>query len=637
MDKKNLIQEISRIKEVMGLINENARTSAVKGLINIIDDLLGITTKNTDELIREFGDEGATLLRELTNEGDNVRGLGDILDDLKKLENPKAFDDASAALRQALEEPDDAGITIMSKIDNLKREIQNLLDEGQNSSAAKYFDSEIDKIAEFGDDTLKRFIKDEYFFNSIPNFSRENYNDYLKLSDDISIGPVTKFIDTLASYFRKIENVEARIKDDINSYLDLKNEVNKLQIDNPNRTEMIKRANRYLDRVEFNLGVINRKNKETLDALIEDLTQRRNSLPTTSAERDKFNKLIERASKEDADVISIWNYLPEGGYKPEGSWYEEMKQLKQERTDALRKVLFNPKGIPFTKSGTVERVAKLSYMGSLWRVASGNVVPVLKKLFSDPKKAPRILATEIGSRLISIPIMLAIVETIIDGAMFILLKDSVFVNEEWIKEHPNWAKLIASFGFDYKDYEDSYWMTDIVINIAEKTLQNFGITIPFWSIKKWMDEYFYAGGGYDWLNQQVNKINEIQKSEQFKNASEEEKLKIIEDIIIETDTWVTKAASWWYNGFSPTIESQINKVLAQIESETTPTPTPDNNTPNTGEVTAQQLQQLEYVAGNVESIGNGRYKDVDGYLYKFEDNKWKVSIDEGQTWIDLSN
>ena len=107
----------------------------------------------------------------------------------------------------------------------------------------------------------------------------------------------------------------------------------KLPIDDASRSEMTKRANRYLDRVEFNLGVMKRKDKETLEVLIEELTQKRNSLPRTSAERAKINKLIERASKEDADVISIWNYLPQGGYKPEGSWYQEMKQLKQERVD----------------------------------------------------------------------------------------------------------------------------------------------------------------------------------------------------------------------------------------------------------------------------------------------------------------
>lgn len=629
MDKKNLIEEISRIREVMGLINENARTSAVKGLIDIIDDLLGITTKNTDELVREFGDEGATLLRELTNEGSNVRGLGDILDDLKKLENPNAFNDASAALRQALEEPDDAGITIMSKIDNLKREIQNLLDEGQNSSAAKYFDSEIDKIAEFGDDTLKRFIKDEYFFNSIPNFSREDYNNYLKLADDISVGPVTKFIDTLASYFRKIKNVEARIKDDINSYLNLKNEVNKLPIDNPNRTEMIKRANRYLDRVEFNLGVINRKNKETLDALIEDLTQRRNSLPRTSAERDKFNKLIERASKEDADVISIWNYLPEGGYKPEGSWYEEMKQLKQERVDALRK-LFIPK--KWLSDETAARVSKLGVGGSLWRVASGNIGPALIKLFKNPRWTARILTTEIGSRIISIPLWIGGAETVIDWVAMMALQDSPYMKEEWLREHPILSNIIAGFGFDYKDYEGTGWFTDAVINATENILEKVGVTIPALEIKLWMDRNSKPGGGYSWWNAQFNKINELQNSEQFKNASEEEKLKLIEDVIKETDTWMTNAMSWITGGLPETVDSEINKVLAQMESETTPTPTPtpDNNTSQPG-----SKQDLEAFIGlTVTPNSDGTFSDEFSTLYKYENNKWLRKFPDGE-WNEI--
>jgi hypothetical protein len=576
MDNKKLLQEISRIQEVMGLINEGSRTKLAKGAISVIDDLLDITTKNIDVLAREYGDDGARLLKQLSEDGDNARPIGDIFDDLKKLDNPKAFNDAFAGLKSAFDTiVDDNAVTITQKLDTVKKGVQDLLDQGQNTKAAEYFNSQVNNIADYGDDTLKRFVNDEYFF-SIPNFSRANYNDYLKLgggeklaSSSTKSGKVIRFSETLSSYFKSVKKIEGKITSDIDSYLKLKDEVNKLPLDDASRSEMTKRANRYLDRVEFNLGVMRRKNKETLEVLIEELTQKRNSLPRTSAERAKINKLIERASKEDADVISIWNYLPQGGYKPEGSWYQEMIQLKQERTDALRKLLFNPKRIPFTKPGTVERVSKLSYGGSAGKFLTGNIGPALKKLFTDPKKALRILTTEIGSRLFSIPFYLGAAETLMDWAAAMILQDSDFMTEEWIKEHPDMANFIAGFGFDYKDYEDSYWATDMVINTVENTLQNFGITVPALAIKNWMDDNSKPGGGYAWWNNQFNKLEELQKSDNFKNASEEEKLKIIEDIIEETDTWVTKASSWWYDGLPPTVDTEINKVLSQIESETT--------------------------------------------------------------------
>jgi len=573
MDNKKLLQEISRIQEVMGLINEGSRTKLAKGAISVIDDLLGITAKNTDVLAREYGDDGARLLKQLSEDGDNARPIGDIFDDLKKLNNSKAFDDAFEGLKSAFDTiVDDNGVTITQKLDTVQKGVQDLLDQGQNTKAAEYFNSQVNNIADYGDDTLKRFVNDEYFF-SIPNFSRANYNDYLKLgggeklaSSSTKSGKVIRFSETLSSYFKSVKKIEGKITSDIDSYLKLKDEVNKLPIDDASRSEMTKRANRYLDRVEFNLGVMKRKNKETLEVLIEELTQKRNSLPRTSAERAKINNLIERASKEDADVISIWNYLPQGGYKPEGSWYQEMKQLKQERVDTIRK-LFIPK--KWLNPETADRVSKLGYGGSAGKFITGNVGPALKKLFTDPKKAPRILTTEIGSRLISIPIKLAAAETLIDWAAAMILQDSDFMTEEWIKEHPDMANFIAGFGFDYKDYEDSYWATDMVINTVENTLQNFGITIPALAIKNWMDENSKPGGGYEWWNNQFNKLEELQKSDNFKNASEEEKLKIIEDIIEETDTWVTKASSWWYDGLPPTVDTEINKVLSQIESETT--------------------------------------------------------------------
>jgi len=631
MSNKKVLNEVDRIKEVMGLLNEQSRPKIVKGLISVIDDLLGISAKNVDVLAREYGDDGAKLLKELS---ESNRGVGDILDDMRKLSNQKAFSDTFEGLKSAFDEVvDDSGISITEKINTVRRGVKELLDKGQKTKAAEYFKNESKKIAEFGDETIERFMKDEFFFNDIPNFSRADYNSALKLGSETVRGKGTvggkvgRFMDTLKSYFKSVKKIEAKIVDDTDNYLKLKDEVSKLPIDDPTRMELIKRANRYLDRVDFNLGVLKRKNRETLDALIEEITQKRNSLPRTSPERAKLNDLIQRASKEDADVVSVWNYLPQGGYKPEGSMYQELKKLRQDRVDAIRKLIMPRK---WMKPETLNRISKLSYGGSAGRFLTGNVGPPLKKLFTDPKKAPRILATEIGSRLFSIPLVFGATETLMDWIASMVLQDSEFMSEEWIKEHPDLANVIAGFGFDYKDYEDSYWATDFVINTVENTLQNFGITIPALAIKNWMDDNSKPGGGYAWWNQQFNKLEEMQKSESFKNASEEEKLKILEDIIEETDTWVTKTSSWWYDGLPPTVDSEINKVLAQIESETTTDDTEVSPSPNGVEGDNQQDDSSSSSSGEPGSLSHanevfGGGVTQEGELFIYEGDKFKFN------------
>lgn len=586
MEDKKLIQEVKRIQEMMGLITEGSRTKIAKGAIDIIDNLLGITAKNTDVLAREYGDDGARLLKQLADNSDSARGVGDILDDLRKLDNPKAFQDALEGLKSAFDNiVDDSGVSITEKIQTVRKGVQDYLDNGQNTKAAEYYNSQVGNIADFGDETLERFVRDEYFFNSIPNFTRQNLDSWTKLgSEKIAkkgsvAAKVGKFMDTLTSYFKFVKNIESKIKSDLDSFVKLKDEVNKLPIDDPTRGEMIKRANRYLDRVEFNLGVIARKDRETLDVLIEELTTRRNALPKTSPERIKLNELIQRASKEDAEVISIVNYLPEGGYNPEVGIYEEMKQLKRDRVDALKKV-FMPK--KWASPEVAARLAKLNWWSSLWKVLSGNLGPVLKKIFSkDIKKLPRIAATEIGSRIISIPMYLGLGETIMDWVAYMALQDSYFTSEEFVREHPRMAKAIAGFGFDYKDYEGSGWGTDFVINLTGNISEKLGLTVPVYEAKRWLDENAKPGGGYEWWNQQFAKIDELQKSDTFKNASEEEKIEMLQDVVEETESWITKAAAWWYNGIPETLNAEINTMLSQIENEEpTPTPTPTSNTSN---------------------------------------------------------
>ena len=79
MDNKKVLNEVSRIKEVMGILNEGGRSTLVKGMVEFIDDILKISSKSAVDLADEFGDDGARLLRELTSKDESVtnRGIGE--------------------------------------------------------------------------------------------------------------------------------------------------------------------------------------------------------------------------------------------------------------------------------------------------------------------------------------------------------------------------------------------------------------------------------------------------------------------------------------------------------------------------------------------------------------------------------
>ena len=49
-----------------------------------------------------------------------------------------------------------------------------------------------------------------------------------------------------------------------------------------------------------------------------------------------------------------------------------------------------------------------------FRLMTGDVVQVIKKLYDSPKKLGRILSTEIGSRLLGLPLVLGMFESLVD-------------------------------------------------------------------------------------------------------------------------------------------------------------------------------------------------------------------------------
>ena len=576
MDNKKILDEVSRIKEVMGILNEGGRSTLVKGMVEFIDDILKISSKSAVDLADEFGDDGARLLKQLTTKNEKVtRGIGEILEDMRKLPNSKTFDDTLAGLRLSLGEMvDESGDSIVQKLTKVKNGVESLVKNDQTIAAAGYFDKEFKRIAEWGDKSLERFIKDEYFFKSIPGFSKNQFKDALEVAvtkipkKGGATGKVVKFIEVIKSYFKNYSRYSEAIIKDIDSYLALRKEAGSLT--GQAKMNAITKSNRFVQRMEINLGILNRKNKEAISVLIEELSEKSNKLPKKSSERLKLNEVIQKLKKEDADVFSILDYLPDGSYKPEESYLKEILDLRNRRADAFRK--FWPERAAFLRSDVAKaRIKKLGYGNAFVRLMTGDVVPVIKKLIDSPKKLGRILSTEFGSRLLGLPLVIGMFETLMDYSSM-TSNPTTEITPQWLEDHPELAKTMQDPGIlgiggvgDYKDYDSLHYSVDFLANLLNNTLKRFDVTIPIWAVKQVLDKTSSTGGGADYFKQQYERINTIRESDEFKNASSEERLKMLNQVQKDAEGFVEKYLGYLLDS-DETIMERLNQALADIEN-----------------------------------------------------------------------
>ena len=94
-------------------------------------------------------------------------------------------------------------------------------------------------------------------------------------------GKLVKFKEVLTSYLKNYSKYSENVIKDIDSYIALRKEANKLT--GQAKMNAITKANRFVQRMEINLGILNRKNKEAISVLIEELSEKRNKLPRLSA------------------------------------------------------------------------------------------------------------------------------------------------------------------------------------------------------------------------------------------------------------------------------------------------------------------------------------------------------------------
>jgi hypothetical protein len=446
---------------------------------------------------------------------------------------------------------------------------------------------------------------------------------------DSIIGKVIKLKDVLTSYFKYVTTIEKKIRDDVASYKYLRDDASKMTI-GPEQTLAIKEATRYLDRIELNLGILKRKEREAIDAMISQLKQDAALLPKKSPERIGMEKVITKMESSDATIQSIWKYLP-SSYKPEGSVWDEIKRLKKERGERLQGMFGNkiPGWLINKKEGFKPSIG--GFTQNFLQTMSGNLGPMFQKMFSNPKLIPRILLTETGSRLMSLPFIFATIETAYDAILF-----STVQNELDIKKYPRISKAIAFTNPDYKNYQDTNWSTDILVDYVTNWFENIGLTIPGKVIIDWMDKNFKSGGLSTWVEQERDLLTDIVED---KNLSPDEKKKKIDEIIVKNKSFLEKTFSFFLGQNEETLTKQINKELSGVDLSNTntqpkppapPTPSPSFSGDEKGLTDYLKTLNKNFMPGSYQPA-EGEYPaeglDTEDNLYYFKNNKWgKVTI-----------
>jgi hypothetical protein len=460
--------------------------------------------------------------------------------------------------------------------------------------------------------------------------TKTTWSKSLPKTDSI-IGKVVKLKDVLTSYFKYVTTIEKKIRDDVASYKYLRDDASKMTIGSE-QTLAIKEATRYLDRIELNLGILKRKERESIDAMISQLKQDAALLPKKSPEKIGIEKVITKMESSDATIQSIWKYLP-SSYKPEGSVWDEIKRLKKERGERLQGMFGNkiPGWLINKKEGFKPSIG--GFTQNFLQTMSGNLGPMFQKMFSNPKLIPRILLTETGSRLMSLPFIFAMIETAYDAILF-----STVQNELDIKKYPRISKAIAFTNPDYKNYQDTNWSTDILVDYVTNWFENIGLTIPGKVIIDWMDKNFKSGGLSTWVEQERDLLTNIVED---KNLSPDEKKKKIDEIIVKNKSFLEKTFSFFLGQNEETLTKQINKELSGVDlsnKNTPPTPVPPTPVPPTpaepsfsgdekGLTDYLKTLNKDFMPGSYQPA-EGEYPaeglDTEDNIYYFKDNKWKI-------------
>ena len=510
---KKMIGEINRIHEIMGTLLLSEQKAAVEILTSIIDNLPKTFKNDANRLISKPDlklSEVNKFLSDLKNKFPNNVEL------IKKINNSIISQSNNSGIVNKIPIWREKGLTN----DQIRKKVIKVM----RRTYGDLFDESIEK----------RFIDNFNRALSPPNPSKVN-----TLRNELK-----RFSSLLKSYFQKVQPISDKIIDLTNDLKYLQNELNKTD-DISKMSDIHIKMDRILNELEFNLGIINRKER---DKAVGDIKSLRSEKISKDFETLLDSFINGTNVKKTEGIIS--RYFSGG---EELSWWKEIQKLRTERGNALKKVF------GFSKSDDVK---KLGYWSSVWKTFIGDIQEPITKLFKDPKLLPRIISTEFISRLFSFPFYLGVAETLYDGILWWTM-DEKRRDDKWIKSHPNLSKFISKTGPDFKSWHGNI-VADFGPNLIVNMYKRLGLTIPAYAATMWFSKYGNSGGLMDWVDEKMNKTKEIMNS----NLSEEEKIKKLKEIQTETDNLISDLYSNFF-GTPQTLESRINKVLSDANSENT--------------------------------------------------------------------
>ena len=604
--KKTLITEINRIQELMGkpLIAEQ------KLITKVIDELailLAKTFKNIDGTLKK-------LIDDLTSPGiTNARKLN-ILTKLSKANQKMAEMIIPRIMKSLPQNVKDqisifeADIPIFIRDERALRRTVTEISEDMDRGV----DDFLNNMTGLNDDI--RFMMKKYFTDYTNKFLRDSPPPVVKppkipVRQTSIQGKITRFKDVLLSYPEDIKKIEQKIIDDIEQYKKFKDEALRAPDSSSVQINAEVNATRFLNRIDLNLGLLNRKNKELSDGIVKSLKT------TVNKNRDKgvlnstgqiAQDALDELKNKDTE-IGLGDYFK--STDPNSTLWKEISELRNRRTEQLKTMFSKPKFDTVGKWGA-----------QTFRFMTGDIPNVLKRILKDPLKIPRILLTETGARILNYTLKLAAAETIYDVLWHIGYRKDDQEISQMVKNNPRWAKFIEFTGPDYKPYfEDKFdekykgAALDFLANGMINWVEKIGMTIPIAYILNFIKEIAGEGKLADWFHKQRDKLIKIRDSD----LSPEEKQNKINEILSESDSWIETWIGKLGNESAETLEFKISKELAALK--------PKQVFPNT-EAGFKDWCENQNPKKVFKSYEFGVGETTDGTFWKFKDGTFEPSL-----------
>jgi hypothetical protein len=596
MMKKTLITEINRIQELMGkpLITE------ATGLTKVIDDLAVFLAKNFSKVDIKL----KTLIDRLKLKTTSNDVKLNILAQLSRM-NKSMADVIIPRVMNTL--PQEVKDQITKFKDDIPKFIKDQEDLGYSvTSIDKGIDNFLDnKLSGLNDDIRFIIKKDvtDYAAKFLKNSPPPVVKPKIPTLQTTTAGKIIRFKDVLLSYLTKIKKINKKINDDIEQYKYFRN-IGNNTTDITKKQEAMKNANRFLDRVDLNLGILNRTEtgKEEVRTFLDvlDSEMKRNTGPRNVLnDEGKLQQEIINKLKNKGESVSILEYLPKSSATEADLM--TIGELRTKRINELKKVFGNP--------GKNPKVKELGYFKSLTNVLTGNWISFIKRIANNPKELSKVLRTETGARIFNYMMAYSAFKTLYDMSMERYVED-VYMDKEFYKEHPNIANVIKATSPSFREFEGGTIGGNLTKNFVINSIENIGVaTLPAKYIWDWfMTDY--ESDGTKWFLEKQKEIEEIQNS----SLSDEEKNKKIKKMLTKPDSFVETI---WYMFEQPseTLERTIAKELAALEK-----PTVFTNDEKGFKDWCEAKQK------SFKSYNGGFGKTTDGQVWEFKNGTFQLFI-----------